>query len=216
MRGQPAHYLEHDELIAGNNYSYLKLSEKLKKDRKTKKKERTEERLRKRKYTHSNASSPFEQIFIIRGIFFFSWKRSDEAKRRQRRARNKRRRLEIKQIKKNAHEELVLEKKEKTDNRRKTVFCQKKKKNQEKFHQLWRQTEREKERLLHLQMKNKTKSINSSDSAVAVTNSFLEIPREQKVHVNMDSDSKNLITLWEGKFGKVTLDLPFIEKCLLQ
>ena len=91
-----------------------------------------------------------------------------------------------------------------------------KKKNQEKFHQLWRQTEREKERLLHLQMKNKTKSINSSDSAVAVTNSFLEIPREQKVHVNMDSDSKNLITLWEGKFGKVTLDLPFIEKCLLQ
>ena len=92
-----------------------------------------------------------------------------------------------------------------------------KKKNQEKFHQLWRQTEREKERLLHLQMKNKTyKSINSSDSAVAVTNSFLEIPREQKVHVNMDSDSKNLITLWEGKIGKVTLDLPFIEKCLLQ
>lgn len=70
MRGQPAHYLEHDELIAGNNYSYLKLSEKLKKDRKTKKRERTEERLRKRKYTHSNASSPFEQIFIIRGIFF--------------------------------------------------------------------------------------------------------------------------------------------------
>ena len=69
MRGQPAHYLEHDELIAGNNHSYLKLSEKLKKDRKTKKKERTEERLRKRKYTH-NASSPFEQIFIIRGIFF--------------------------------------------------------------------------------------------------------------------------------------------------
>ena len=215
MRGQPAHYLEHDELIAGNNYSYLKLSEKLKKDRKTKKKERTEERLRKRKYTHSNASTPSEQFFIICGTFF-SWKRSDEAKRRQRRARNKRRRLEIKQIKKNAHEELVLEKKEKTDNRRKTVFCQKKKKNQEKFHQLWRQTEREKERLLHLQMKNKTKSINSSDSAVAVTNSFLEIPREQKVHVNMDSDSKNLITLWEGKFGKVTLDLPFIEKCLLQ
>ena len=188
MRGQPAHYLEHDELIAGNNYSYLKLSEKLKKDRKTKRKERTEERQRKRKYTHSNASTPFEQIFIICGIFFFSWKRSDEAKRRQRRTRNKRRRLEIKQIKKNAHEELVQEKKEKTDNRRKTVFCQKK--NQEKFHQLWRQTEREKERLLYLQMKNKTKSINSSDSVVAVTNSLLEIPREQKVHVNMDSDSR--------------------------
>ena len=158
MRGQPAHYLEHDELIAGNNYSYLKLSEKLKKDRKTKKKERTEERLRKRKYTHSNASTAFEQIFIICGIFF-SWKRSDEAKRRQRRARNKRRRLEIKQIKKNAHEELVQEKKEKTDNRRKIVFCQKK--TQEKFQQLWRQTEREKERLHHLQMKNKPKSINS-------------------------------------------------------
>ena len=90
MRGQPAHYLEHDELIAGNNYSYLKLSEKLKKDRKTKKKERTEERLRKRKYTHSNTSTPFEQIFIICRIFFLSWKRSDEAKRRQRLARNKR------------------------------------------------------------------------------------------------------------------------------
>ena len=158
--------------------------------------------------------APLNKFLLFAAFFFFSWKRSDEAKRRQRRARNKRRRLEIKQIKKNAHEELVLEKKEKTDNRRKTVFCQKK--NQEKFHQLWRQTEREKERLLHLQMKNKTKSINSSDSAVAVTNSFLEIPREQKVHVNMDSDSKNLITLWEGKFGKVTLDLPFIEKCLLQ
>ena len=95
--------------------------------------------------------------------------------------------------------------------------CLQSKKNQEKSHQLWRQTEREKERFLHLQMKNKTyKSINSSDSAVAVTNSFLEIPREQKVHVNMDSDSKSLITLWEGKIGKVTLDLPFIEKCLLQ
>ena len=98
-------------MTAGNNYSYLKLSEKLKKDRKTKKKERTEERLRKRKYTHSNASIPFEQIFIICGIFCFSWKRSDEAKRHQRLARNKRKRLEIKQIKKNAHEELVQGKK---------------------------------------------------------------------------------------------------------
>ena len=64
-------------------------------------------------------------------------------------------------------------------------------------------------------MKNKTKSINSSDSAVAVTNSFLEIPWEL-IHVNMDSDSKSLITPGEGKFGKVTLVLPFIEKCLLQ
>ena len=64
-------------------------------------------------------------------------------------------------------------------------------------------------------MKYETKSINSSDSAVAVTNSFLEIPREL-IHVNMDSDSKNVITLGEGKFGKVTLVLPFIEKCLLQ
>ena len=63
-------------------------------------------------------------------------------------------------------------------------------------------------------MKNETKSINSSD--MAVTNSYLEIPREQKVHVNMDSDSKNSITLGEGKFGKVTPDLPFMEKCLLQ
>ena len=64
-------------------------------------------------------------------------------------------------------------------------------------------------------MKNKTKSINSSDIAVAVTNSFLEISREPK-HVNMDSDSKNLITLGKGKFGKVTMVLPFIAKCLLQ
>ena len=53
-------------------------------------------------------------------------------------------------------------------------------------------------------MKNKTKPINSSDSAVAVTDSILEISREL-IHVNMDSDSKNLITLGEGKFGKVTL-----------
>ena len=64
-------------------------------------------------------------------------------------------------------------------------------------------------------MKNKTKSINSSDLAVAVTNSFLEISREP-IHVNMDSDSKNLITLGKGKFGKVTLVLSFIAKCLLQ
>ena len=69
---------------------------------------------------------------------------------------------------------------------------------------MWRQTDGEKERLHHLQMKNKTKPINSSDSAVAVTDSFLEISREL-IHVNMDSDSKNLITLGEGKFGKVTL-----------
>ena len=61
-------------------------------------------------------------------------------------------------------------------------------------------------------MKYKTKSINSSDSAVAVTNSFLEIPREL-IHVNMDSDSKNVITIGEGKLGKFTLVLPFIEKC---
>ena len=53
-------------------------------------------------------------------------------------------------------------------------------------------------------MKNKTKSINSSDIAVAVTTSFLEIPREL-IHVNMDSDSKNLITPGKGKSGKVTL-----------
>ena len=152
-------------------------------------------------------------MYYSRHFFFFSWKRSDEAKRCQRRARNKRRRLEIKQIKINAHEELVQQKKKRQITEEKLSSV---KKNQEKFHQLWRQTEGEKERLLHLQMKNKTKLINSSDSAVAVTNSFLEIPREQKVHVNMDSDSKNLITLWEGKFGKVTLDLPFIEKCLLQ
>ena len=43
--------------------------------------------------------------------FFFSWKRSDEAKRRQTLARNKRKRLEIKQIKKNAYEEQVQGKK---------------------------------------------------------------------------------------------------------
>ena len=151
MRGQRAHYLEHDELTAGNNYSYLKLSEKLKKDRKTKKKERTEERLRKRKYTHSNASTPSEQFFIICGTFFI-WKRSDEAKRRQRLARNKQKRLEIRQLKKNDHEELVQEKKKRqTTEEKLSSACQK---NQEKFHQQWRRTEREKERLLHLQMKN--------------------------------------------------------------
>ena len=157
--------------------------------------------------------APLKKFLLFAALCFLSWKRSDEAKRRQRRARNKRRRLEIKQIKINAHEELVQQKKKRQITEEKLSSV---KKNQEKFHQLWRPTEREKERLLHLQMKNKTKSINSSDSAVAVTNSFLEIPREQKVHVNMESDSKNLITLWEGKFGKVTLDLPFIEKCLLQ
>ena len=70
--------------------------------------------------------APLNKFLLFAALFFLSWKRSDEAKRRQRRARNKRRRLGIKQIKENAHEELVLEKKEKTDNRRKTVFCQKK------------------------------------------------------------------------------------------
>ena len=115
-------------------------------------------------------------------------------------------------MKKNAHEELVQEKKKRQKTEEKLSSA---KKNQEKIYQMWRQTEREKERLLHLQMKNKTKSINSSDIAVAVTNSFLEISREP-IHVNMDSDSKNLITLGKGKFGKVTLVLPFIAKCLLQ
>ena len=109
---------------------------------------------------------------------------------------------------------LIQEKKKRqiTD---KKINCLLPKKNQVKFHQLWHQKEREKERLLHLQMKYKTKSINSSDSAVAVTNSFLEIPREL-IHVNMDSDSKNVITIGEGKLGKFTLVLPFIEKYLLQ
>ena len=55
-------------------------------------------------------------------------------------------------------------------------------------------------------MKNKTKSINSSDSAVAVTNSFLEIPREL-IHVNMDSDSKNLITLVLNTCLNIKLDV---------
>jgi len=59
-------------------------------------------------------------------------------------------------------------------------------------------------------MKNKTKSINFSDSAVAVTNSFLDIPLELIHVINMDSYSRNLITLGEGKFGKVTL-----RSCLL-
>ena len=49
--------------------------------------------------------------FLLFAAFFFSWKRSDEAKRRQRRARNKRKRPQIKQIKKNAHEKLVQGKK---------------------------------------------------------------------------------------------------------
>ena len=38
--------------------------------------------------------------FLLFAAFFLSWKRSDEAKRRQRLARNKRKRIEIRQIKK--------------------------------------------------------------------------------------------------------------------
>ena len=57
-------------------------------DRKTRKKGRTEGRIRKRKYTHSNASTPFNK-FLLFAAFFFSWKRSDKAKRRQRLARSK-------------------------------------------------------------------------------------------------------------------------------
>ena len=110
MRGQPAHYLEHDELTAGNNYSYLKLSEKLKKDRKTKKKERTEERLRKGNTLTVMPPPPLNK-FLLFAALFLSWKRSDEAKRRQRLARNKQKRLEMRQITKNVHEKLVQEKK---------------------------------------------------------------------------------------------------------
>ena len=51
--------------------------------------------------------------FLLFAASFFSWKRSDEAKRYQRLALNKRKRLEIKQRKKNAHEQLVQEKKRK-------------------------------------------------------------------------------------------------------
>ena len=71
---------------------------------------------------------------------------------------------------------------------------------------MWRQTERG---------KNKKKPINSSDIAVAVTDSFLEIPWEL-IHVNMDSDSKNLITLGEAKESLEKLHLTIIDKCLWQ
>ena len=96
--------------------------------------------------------APLNKFLLFAAFFFFCWKRSDEAKRRQRRARNKRKRLEIRQLKKNAHEEIVQgKKKRQTTEEKLSPACQK---NQEKFHQQWRQTEREKERLLHLQMKN--------------------------------------------------------------
>ena len=129
-------------------------------------------------------------------------KRSDEAKRRQRLARNKRKRFQIRQTKKNAHEELVQGKKKRQTTEEKLSSAQKIIKRS--FTKCGVKQSVKKERLLHLQMKNKTKSNNSSDSAVAVTDSFLKIPREL-IHVNMDSDSKNLITLGEGKFGKATL-----------
>ena len=84
--------------------------------------------------------------------FLVSWKRSDEAKRRQRLARNKRKRLEIRQIKKNAHEELVQEKKKRqTTEEKLSSACQKKSR---EVQQQCSQTERKKERLLHWQMKN--------------------------------------------------------------
>ena len=57
--------------------------------------------------------------FLLFAALFFSWKRSDEAKRPQRLARNKWKRLEIRHRKKNAHEEASSRNKEKTDNRRK-------------------------------------------------------------------------------------------------
>ena len=81
------------------------------------------------------------------------------------------------------------------------------KKNKEKFFQMWRQTEREKEQLLRSKMTKDKKSTNnrfissnSSKNAVAME-SLREIPRKM---INLENDSKDL-TLGEGKFGKVTL-----------
>lgn len=80
-------------------------------------------------------------------------------------------------------------------------------KNKEKFFQMWRQTEREKEQLLRSKMTKDKKSTNnrfissnSSKNAVAME-SLREIPRKM---INLENDSKDL-TLGEGKFGKVTL-----------
>lgn len=85
------------------------------------------------------------------------------------------------------------------------LFLLKKKK--EKFFQMWRQAEREKEQLLRSKMTKDKKSTNnrfisnnSSKNAVAME-SLREIPRKM---INLENDSKDL-TLGEGKFGKVTL-----------
>ena len=78
------------------------------------------------------------------------------------------------------------------------------KKNKEKFFQMWRETEREKEQLLRSKMTKDKKSTNnrfisnnSSKNAVAME-SLREIPRKM---INLENDSKDL-TLGEGKFGK--------------
>ena len=135
---------------------------------------------------------------------FFSSKRSVEATRCQRLARNKRKRAQKKQLKEDDHKELMQEKCKRLATKEKLVLAEK---NKEKFYQIWRQTEREKEKLFQFQMTMDKKSTNkwvisnySSTNAVGIT-SLLEIAREA---INLEADSKD-ITLGEGKFGKVTL-----------
>ena len=71
MRGQPAHYLEHDELIAGNNYSYLKLSEKLKRDIEKQKRKKGRKKDLEKGNTLTVMLPPPLNKFLLFAAFFF-------------------------------------------------------------------------------------------------------------------------------------------------
>lgn len=123
-------------------------------------------------------------------------KKSIEAIKRQRIARNKRKRAEKRQLKKNIVEELMQEKGKRLATEEKLLSTEK---NKQKFYQMWRQTEREKEKLFQSQMTMDKKCVSLENGVPSI--SLLEIPREM---ISLEGDSKDAI-LGEGKFGKVKL-----------
>ena len=120
-----------------------------------------------------------------------------QAKQRQRLARNKRKRKEKRQMKKNALDGLIQEKEKRQATEKKLFHTEK---NKDKFYQLWRQAEREKEKIVQSQM-TLGKILTSNARKDLATKSLLKIPREK---ICVEGKFSNLI-LGEGKFGKVKL-----------
>ena len=94
---------------------------------------------------------------------------------RQRLARNKRKRTEKRKLEKNAVQELKQEKYKRKAAKEKLLYTEKKK---DKFYQMWRQTEREKEKSHQSQMSLEKKSSDDCSKGVVPIKTLLDIPGE--------------------------------------